>query len=236
MPWFPRTAEEVTLAGTETGPYLIELSTGRIHLKITFFPGSVVGYVDYPEALLTRGLAHGLAERGDDVRIVEERQNERLTRTLLTQGAGASRHFHDNFRQFQYHTYEPRTGAQLLEWVTREMALIDVAVAVDGVEQELCRWIGNVTREGLIRAFLTFEPELLTDERASALDIDKYDIVLATGKPAADVPWSELSPTIAPADTTPGMREYLPAVLQPGLIDPAAAAAGFATIIEVLRR
>lgn len=205
-------------------------------MKITFFPGSVVGYVDYPEALLTRGLAHGLAERGDDVRIVEERQNARLTNTLLTQGAAASRHFHDNFRQFQYHTYEPRTGAQLLEWVTREMALIDVAVAVDGVEQELCRWIGNVTRAGLIRAFLTFQPESLTVERASTLDIDKYDIVIATGKPPADVPWSQLAPTLAPADAIPGVREHVSARLRDEIVDPAAAAAGFAAIIEVLRR
>jgi hypothetical protein len=110
-------------------------------LRVTLFPGSIVGYAVHPEALLTRGLAHGLAERGHDVRIVEERQNDLLKRTLLEVGAGPSRHFHDHFKKFQYHTYEPRTGAQLLEWVTRELALIDVGVAVDGVEQELCRWL-----------------------------------------------------------------------------------------------
>jgi hypothetical protein len=205
-------------------------------LRITFFPGSIVGYVDYPQAILTRGLAHGLAGHGNDVRIVEERQNALLTNTLLTQGAGPSRHFHDNFRQFQYHTYEPRTGTQLLEWVTRELALIDVSVAVDGVEQELCRWLGNITRAGLIRAFLTFDPEGLTDERASALDIDKYDIVIAPGKPAADVPWSELPPSVAPADGAPEIQRYLSASLAGQLVDPNVAATTFEGLIQVLQR
>lgn len=205
-------------------------------MRITFFPGSIVGYVDYPQAILTRGLAHGLAQLGNDVRIVEERQNPLLTNTLLTQGAGPSRHFHDNFKQFQYHTYEPRSGAQLLEWVTRELALIDVSVAVDGVEQELCRWLGNVTRAGLIRAFLTFDPEGLTNERAVALDIDKYDIVIAPGKPAADVPWSELPPCIAPADASPEIQQHLPAGVAEQLVDPNVSATTFEGLIRVLQR
>ncbi len=205
-------------------------------MRITFFPGSIVGYVDHPQAILTRGLAYGLSEIGHDVRIVEERQNALLTNTLLSQGAAPSRHFHDHFSRFQYHTYEPRTGPQLLEWVTRELALIDVAVAVDGVEQELCRWIGNVTREGLIRAFLTFEPESLTDERAAAFDIDKYDIVLAPDKPDADLPWSEVPPTIAPADDVPEIREHLPPAVAQKLVDPITAARAFEETIRVLQR
>lgn len=205
-------------------------------MKVTFFPGSIVGYVGHPEALFTRGLAHGLAERGNDVRIVEERQNAILKRTLLEVGAGPSRHFHQHFRNVQYHTYEPRTGAQLLEWVTRELALIDVSVAVDGVEQELCRWLGNVTREGLIRAFMTFNPEGLTEERAAALEIDKYDVVIATSKPAADLPWTALPPALAPQDEEQSIRSTLPESLGPAIADPLVAAAAFEQIVSIMRR
>ncbi len=154
-------------------------------MKVTFFVESVVGYVDNPTAIYTRGLAHGLSLRGNDVRIVEERQNDAVTRTLLAAGSGVARHFHDTFRMFQHHTYEPRSGAQLLEWVTRELSLIDVAVAVAGIDSELCRWLANVSREGLVSTYLTFEPENLTDEVVAALDLDRFDLILAPRQPAA---------------------------------------------------
>lgn len=205
-------------------------------MRITFFPGSIVGYAGHPEALLTRGLAHGLAQRGNDVRIVEERQNAILKQTLLEHGAAPSRHFHDNFKQFQYHTYEPRTGAQLLEWVTRELALIDVGVAVDGLEQELCRWLGNVNREGLIRAYLTFDPQSLTDEKAAAFEIDKYDVVIASSKPSADLPWTQLQPSIAPADEVDEIIASVPDRLVPELTEPTQAAEAFEQIVNVMRR
>lgn len=205
-------------------------------MRVTFFPGSVVGYLDHPQALLTRGLAYGLAARGNDIRIVEERQNAIVKRTLLEVGAAPSRHFHDNFSEMQYHTYEPRTGAQLLEWVTREMALIDVAVAVDGVEQELCRWIGNVTRERLIRAFMTFDPAGLTDERSQTLELDKYDLIIAPSKPASDLPWTQLPPALAPPDTVPAIRSVIPRELADTHVDPAVAATAFEQIMTIMRR
>lgn len=205
-------------------------------MKITLFPGSIVGYAAHPEALLTRGLAHGLAERGHDVRIVEERQNELLKRTLLEVGSEPSRHFHDHFKKFQYHTYEPRTGAQLLEWVTRELALIDVSVAVDGVEQELCRWLGNVNRAGLIRAFLTYDPDSLDSHRAAALDIDKYDIVIAPSRPAADLPWTELPLALAPQDDLESIRSFVPEQLLAARRDPVEVAQLFEQVINVMRR
>jgi hypothetical protein len=108
----------------------------------------------------------------------------------------------------------------LLEWVTRELALIDVSIAVDGVEQELCRWLGNVNRAGLIRAFLTFDPDSLDDRRAAALDIDKYDIVIAPSRPAADLPWTELPPALAPQDDLESIRSYVPIRLLDASRDP----------------
>ena len=117
--------------------------------------------------------------RGNEVRIVEERQNAAFARTLRAVGAVASRHFYDEFRTIQHHTYEPRSGASLLEWVTRELALIDVAVAVAGIESELCRWLANVSQEGLARAYLTFDPDSLTDDVVAALELERFDLILA---------------------------------------------------------
>lgn len=169
-------------------------------MKFTFFTGTVVGYVENPTAIFTRGLAHGLSLRGNEVRVVEKRQNAAYARTLRAVGSGAARHVHDAFRTFQHHTYDARSGAQLLEWVTREMALIDVAVAVAGIEAELCRWLANVERSGLVRAYLTFEPETLTDDVAAALELEKFDVILATGQPAGDLAWQLIAPAVASQD------------------------------------
>jgi hypothetical protein len=169
-------------------------------LKVTFFVGSVVGYVDNPTAIYSRGLAHGLSLRGNEVRIVEERQNEAFARTLREVGAGATLAFHDHFRTVQHHTYEARRGAQLLEWVTREIALIDTAIAVDGLEPELCRWLANLTREGLTRVYLTFDPASLTDETVSALELEKFDQILAPDQPAASIAWQPIRYAVAGQD------------------------------------
>jgi hypothetical protein len=178
-------------------------------MKVTFFAESVVGYVENPTAIYTRGLAHGLSLRGNEVRIVEERQNAAFARTLRTAGSAAARHFHDAFRLFQHHTYEPRRGAPLLEWVTRELSLIDVAVAVSGIEPELCRWLANVSREGLVRAYMTFDPDRLTDEVVVSLEIERFDIVLAPRQPAARIAWRPIVPGIATDDHVAAITQAL---------------------------
>jgi hypothetical protein len=168
--------------------------------------GSVVGYVENPAAILTRGLAHGLALRGNDVRIVEERQNHAFARTLRTVGSGAARHFHDAFTLFQHHTFERRSGAPLLEWVSREIALIDAAVAVSGLGDELCQWIANVTREELVRAYLTWDAAELTRPEMERLGINDFDLLLAPTLPDdISMPWRQISKTVADADRKAGL-------------------------------
>jgi hypothetical protein len=110
---------------------------------------------------------------------------------------------------FQHHTYEPRSGAPLLEWVTRELSLIDVAVAVAGLEPELCRWLANVSREELIRAYLTFEPERLTDDAVAALELEQFDLILAPRQPAATIAWRPIVPGVAGHDRLPEITESL---------------------------
>jgi hypothetical protein len=178
-------------------------------MKVTFFVESVVGYVENPAAIYTRGLAHGLSLRGNEVRIVEERQNAAVARTLRAVGAEASRHFHERFTMFQHHTFEPRSGAPLLEWVTRELSLIDVAVSVAGLGPELCRWLANVSREDLIRAYLTFEPERLTDDVVAALELQRFDLILAPRQPAANIAWRPIVVGVAGDDRRPEIVQWL---------------------------
>jgi hypothetical protein len=143
--------------------------------------------------------------RGNEVRVVEERQNQALARTLRAVGSGAVRHFHEQFALLQHTTYEPRTGARLLEWVTRELALIDVAVAVEGLEDELCRWIANVTRERITRAYLAWQPEQLTADDVQRLELVKFDVVLAPKKPVLDLPWRQIDIVVAEQDRAAGL-------------------------------
>jgi hypothetical protein len=201
-------------------------------VKVTFFAGSVVGYHENPAALLTRGLAHGLALRGNDVRVVEERQNHAFARTLRAHGAGAARHFHDHFGLIQHHTFEPRSGAPLLEWVSREIALIDVAVAVEGVGDELCRWLANVTRLGLTRAYLAWHPEHLSAERSAHLEIERFDLILAPTEPLTTTPgWGRVEPTLARPDADARLSDLLPEYRQP-LSDPVTAAELFERAVK----
>ena len=198
-------------------------------MKITFFVESVVGFVENPAAIMTRGLAHGLSLRGNEVRIVEERQNAAFSRTLRVARAEASRHFYDHFRTIQHHTFEPRSGAALLEWLTRELALIDVAVAVAGVNDELCRWLANISQPGLTRAYLTFEPETLTDDVIASLELGMFDLILAPRAPAADIPWRQISATVAGHDRISLIEDHV--ALEDVETDPIGAAEFFEAAI-----
>jgi hypothetical protein len=176
-------------------------------VKITFFAPTVVGYIAYPDALYVRGLAQALGERGHSVRVVEPRQNHAFASTLRAVGAAAARQFHADFTGFQHHTFEPSTGGRLLEWVTREVALIDAAVVVEGLDDELTRWLANVSRPGLQRAYWTLHPDALTDELAVRLQLTLFDAVLAPSEPAADLPWRRVCRTVAAADESRGLTE-----------------------------
>jgi hypothetical protein len=176
-------------------------------VKITFVAPTVVGYVAFPDALYVRGLAQALGERGHIVRVVEPRQNHAFASTLRAVGGAAARQFHADFTGFQHHTFEPSTGGRLLEWVTRELALIDAAIVVDGLDDELTRWFANVTRPGLQRAYLTLQPDTLSDALAAKLELALFDVILAPEEPATALPWRRVQRTVAPADVANGIAE-----------------------------
>lgn len=176
-------------------------------MKITFIAPTVVGYIAYPDALYVRGLAQALGESGHIVRVVEPRQNHAFASTLRAVGSTAARQFHADFTGFQHHTFEPSTGGRLLEWVTRELALIDAAIVVDGLDDELTRWFANVTRPGLQRAYLALHPEKLSDALAVRLQLALFDLILAPQQPVADLTWRRMYRTVARADMSNGLAE-----------------------------
>lgn len=192
---------------------------------------SVVGYVGNPAALPTRALAHGLALRGNDVRVVEERQNHAFVRTLREHGSEPSRHFHEHFAALQHTTWETRTGAPLLEWVTREVALIDVAVVVAGVNDEVCQWIANITRAGLTRVYVDWEPQLLSDANAARLQLANFELILSPAQPEAHVQWMPIALSLAGADADAGLADHVPASRDP-LVKPITAAAEFERLVQ----
>lgn len=173
-----------------------------------------------------------MLELGHEVRSVEERKNSAIARTLTAAGSGPLRAFYEGFPNLQYSTFEPRRAGSLLEWVTRELAMIDVAIAVDGVPEELCRWLANVTKPGLRRVYLCYQPERLDIEMVRAYEIEKFDAVFSTGPTSAGVSWLEIEPALASIDRRVGLDEQLPADLRERLVDPPIAASRFIIDME----
>lgn len=178
---------------------------------MAIFSASAVGYVDNPEALYARAIAWGLHQRGHYVRMLEERRNPVMRKTLETIGAAASRTVYEQFPGILIHGFEPRSGAALMEWLARELSLADLAIAVDGVPTEVARWIANLDHRKLQRVYVTYRPDELTADRAAEVELDRYDGVFASGSPAADVSWTPIQPSIAPQDLDSLDPRYLPA-------------------------
>lgn len=168
-----------------------------------------------------------LLGRGHNVRIVEERRNPVFTRTLALEGSAPARHVFEAMPDLVIHSYTPRTGARLMEWISRELSLVDVCVAVDGLPTEVARWIANLTHPTLVRAYLTFAPLTLDDDLISELEIDRFDTVLTPGQPAAPVNWESAPPTLSQADRSVGFLDVIPANLRDAVVEPEAAALAF---------
>jgi len=168
--------------------------------------------------------------------MLEERRNATLRRTLETVGGAASRIVYEHFPGVLVHAFEPRSGAPLMEWLARELSLVDLAIAIDGLPTEVARWIANLDHRDLRRVFVTFRPDELTPGRAIESELERYDAVFASGQPGAELLWTPIRKTIvqqdldlvapahlpvAPADgwaTADESARLLEAVMIPGLI------------------
>ena len=204
-------------------------------MKLTFFAGSVIGYVGHPEALFTRSLATALATRGDDVRVAEARKNEHYVRTLETDRAPAARAMFESFPQVQHHTFDMRRGPRLFEWLAREIALLDVAVAVDGVDDELVRWLANLNQPGLIRIFQTYRPATLDAIRADRLELGLFNAVAAPAALANGRSWSLVRPSVARSDRDAGRLQHIDHAFVNELVAPALSADDLLFAVERVR-
>lgn len=97
-----------------------------------------------------------------------------------------------------------------MEWLARELSLVDLAIAIDGLPTEVARWIANLDHPELQRVFLTYRPDELTPERAEEIELERYDGVFASGSPVADIEWTPIGRAIAPQDLESVAPEYLP--------------------------
>lgn len=204
-------------------------------MKWTFFTASVTGYVSHPEALFTRALGSALAKRGEMVRLIEPRQNEHYVSTLEQERAPAARVMFDAFPEVQHHTFEMRRGPRLFEWLAREIALIDVAVAVDGIDAELVRWLANLNQPNLLRLFQTYRPDALTHAQREKLELDQFNGCLASGAPDdATLPWQLVRPSIAEPDLAAGRLAFVDEPLRLRLVRPDEALADLDAALRAL--
>ncbi|HEU5424477.1 MAG TPA: hypothetical protein VFU72_13105 [Nitrolancea sp.] len=135
-------------------------------LRWAIFPASVVSAVDNPDAYLLRALGQVLAERGDQATFFEERANPAVRALLRRSGGQALADFRARHPEIDYRTTDPRTGADLVEWLTRTLGTYDIALALAAAPAELVGWLGRLSRTHL-RTYLLdtgYEPAL--DEAA----------------------------------------------------------------------
>lgn len=118
-------------------------------LRWVIFTTSIISSVDNPEALLWRSLGGRLRRAGHQAVFFESRGNKAVRMLLQRDGSQALKEFRARFPDIEYRTYGPRHGANLVEWMTRILATVDVAVIQANVETELVRWLGELTRPHL---------------------------------------------------------------------------------------
>ncbi len=118
-------------------------------LRWAIFTTSVVSAIDNPDALLWRALGTRLHQMGHQAIFYEPRGNEALRALLLRSGASALLQFRASFPDIEYRTFETRTGADLVEWMTRTLATADVALIQAGSSPDLVTWLGELTRPHL---------------------------------------------------------------------------------------
>jgi hypothetical protein len=114
-----------------------------------FFPGSVLSDFENPPALLYREMARCIVDLGDEARFYEERGNPWLRNMLTQRGARGFLDFQHHHPAVDYVTFDPRTGADLADWLTRVLATVDI-VLVDAVApRDIARWVAELTRPHL---------------------------------------------------------------------------------------
>lgn len=118
-------------------------------LRWAIFSTSVVSAIDNPDAYLWRALGTRLRQMGHEAIFFEPRGNDAVRALLHRSGSAALTEFRVRHADIEYRTFEPRTGADLVEWMTRTLATVDVAVIQASAAAELVKWLAKLTRPHL---------------------------------------------------------------------------------------
>ena len=122
--------------------------------RVAIFSASVISPIDNPDAYVGRALGRALVASGHDVTLFEERANPALRALLRRAGAGGIADFRQRYPELTYRTIDtPRSVAALVEWLTRTLATIDIAVVQRDTPAQLAAWVGRLTR-GHLQTYL----------------------------------------------------------------------------------
>jgi hypothetical protein len=132
-------------------------------LRWVIFTTSVVSDHDNPGAHLYRALGRILYHQRHDAIFFEQRGNRWLRESLLVRGASPLRAFREKHQLVEYRTYELRTGAEHVEWLTRVLSTADVTLVDREAPTPVVEWVGQLTRAHLqtylIDTSLRLEPD-----------------------------------------------------------------------------
>ncbi|MDW8059287.1 MAG: hypothetical protein RMK01_04375 [Thermomicrobium sp.] len=123
------------------------------------FLRSLVAVDEHPPAQVFRALGRLLAQQNQEAVFLEERGNPLTVAALRRRGAAALRELARDWPELRYHTVERRSGADLVEWLGRTLATADIALVELGVDQELARWVGELTRPHLHTVLVDLVPD-----------------------------------------------------------------------------
>ncbi len=109
--------------------------------------------------MVFRQLGRLLAQHNQEVLFLEERGNPLTVAALRRHGAAAFRQLAMDWPELRYHTVERRFGADLVEWLGRTLATADIALVELGTDEELTRWVGQLTRPHLHTVLVDLLPD-----------------------------------------------------------------------------
>jgi hypothetical protein len=146
-------------------------------LRFVFFGHSIVSDWENPAALTSRALLRALNQFGHETRFLEERGNRATVELLRARGSAPLREFAREFPDVIYRTYELPKGLERTVWLARELADVDVAVALDDAPRELTDELARVPLPRLVRVLLVtgdepppFTPDILLSVPESETD------------------------------------------------------------------
>ncbi len=143
------------------------------------FVRSLVAAEEHVPTQVFRLLGRFITQQNQEALFLEERGNPLTVAALRRRGAAALRELARAWPDLRYHTVERRFGADLVEWLGRTLATADIALVELGVDEELTRWVGQLTRPHLQTILVDLVPDdPLLDQLRSRIDPATFTAVI----------------------------------------------------------